>query len=157
MALRSIRVIGDGVLNKRAREVEALTPKITELIEDMFETMYEAEGVGLAAPQIGVLKRVIVIDCGERPLVLINPEILQREGEQVGEEGCLSVPGKCGIVRRPQKVKFRAYDHEFSLYELEVEDLEARAVCHEIDHLNGELYVDKVEGDLVDVRREEEE
>ena len=119
MAIREIRVQGDEVLGKVCKEVKAMTPRTLVLIEDMIETMYEAMGVGLAAPQVGVLKRIAVIDVGEGPIVLINPEIIEESGEQVGGEGCLSVPGKYGIVKRPNYVKVRALDREFKEYEVE--------------------------------------
>ncbi len=134
-----------------------MTPRIKELIDDMFDTMYEAEGVGLAAPQVGIRKRIVVIDCGDQPLVLINPEILETSGEQTGYEGCLSVPGKTGIVTRPSYAKVKALDENMEEYIVEGEDLLARCLCHEIDHLNGIMYVDKVEGKLEDVGSEEEE
>lgn len=151
MAIRNIRLIGDPILNKRAREVSEMTPKLKELIEDMKETMYDASGVGLAAPQVGILKRVIVIDVspeGNSPIVLINPEILETSGEQTGEEGCLSVPGQSGVVTRPNYAKVKALNENMEEYIVEGTELLARALCHEIDHLNGELYVDKVIGEL---------
>ena len=118
----------------------------------MFETMYEANGVGLAAPQVGILKRIVVIDTtGEDPILLINPRIVETSGEQTGNEGCLSVPGKTGIVTRPNYVKVVALDEELNEIEVEGEELLARALCHEIEHLDGHLYVEKVEGDLMDV------
>ena len=155
MAIRNIREIGDEILTKTAKEVTELTPKITELIEDMFDTMYAANGVGLAAPQVGIRKRIVVIDCGDQPLVLINPEILETSGSQTGNEGCLSVPGKVGVVTRPDYAKVKALDENFEEYIIEGEELLARCLCHEIDHLNGILYVDKVEGELMDVEQEE--
>ena len=127
MALRKIREIGDPILNKTCKEVKEITDRTKDLIDDMFETMYEAQGVGLAAPQVGILKRIVVIDCGDDPLLLINPEVLETSGEQTGQEGCLSVPGK------------------------------ARALLHEIDHLDGHLYVERVEGDLMDVVPDDED
>ena len=156
MAIRNIRKLGDEILTKEAREVTELTPKITELIEDMFDTMYEANGCGLAAPQVGVRKQVVVIDCGDQPLVLINPVILETSGSQTGNEGCLSVPGKCGMVTRPNYAKVKALDENFEEYIIEGEELLARCLCHEIDHLHGVMYVDKVEGDLSEVSDEEE-
>ncbi len=155
MAIRNIREIGDEILTKTAKEVTELTPKITELIDDMFDTMYAANGVGLAAPQVGIRKRIVVIDCGDQPLVLINPEILETSGSQTGNEGCLSVPGKVGVVTRPDYAKVKALDENFEEYIIEGEELLARCLCHEIDHLNGILYVDKVEGELMDVEQEE--
>ena len=158
MAIRKIRTIGDEILRKHCKPVKEITPRITELIEDMFETMYDSNGVGLAAPQVGVLKQIIVMDVEDgNQYVLITPEILETSGSQTGPEGCLSVPGKSGTVTRPNYVKIRAYDAEMKLFELEGEELLARAICHECDHLNGDLYVDKVEGELEDVTAEEEE
>ena len=156
MALRTIRVQGDPVLTKKSRPVEQMTPRISELITDMLDTMYEKMGVGLAAPQVGILKQIVVIDVGEGPIVLINPEIIETSGEQTGEEGCLSVPGKWGIVTRPNYVKVRALNEEMEEFEIEGEGLLARAFCHEIDHLSGHLYVDKVEDGLHDVEPVEE-
>lgn len=157
MALRNIREMGDEVLEKPCKEVKEMTPRLRELIEDMLDTMYEANGVGLAAPQVGVLKRVVVIDTtGEEPHVLINPRIVEKSGEQTGQEGCLSVPGKCGIVTRPNYVKVVALDIEMKPYELEGTELLARAICHELDHLEGQLYVDKAQGGLKDVEPDEE-
>ncbi|MBQ6588230.1 MAG: peptide deformylase [Butyrivibrio sp.] len=163
MALRTIREIGDDVLVKNCKEVKEITPRIKELVEDMFETMYEANGVGLAAPQVGILKRIFVIDVtGEDPMVFINPEILETSGEQTGYEGCLSVPGKSGVVTRPNYVKAKAFDLEGNEFIIEGEELLARAILHENDHLNGTMYVEKVEGELVDneeliAQQEEEE
>ena len=157
MALREIRVMGDPVLTKVCREVTEVTPKITELIDDMFETMYEANGVGLAAPQVGILKRIVVIDVGEGPIVLINPKIVETAGEQVGDEGCLSVPGKSGTVRRPEYVKTVAFDEHLNPIEVEGHGLFARAMCHEFDHLDGHLYIEKVEGPLNEVSYAEED
>ena len=152
MAIRNIREYGDEVLNKKCKEITEMTPRIKELIEDMLETMYEANGVGLAAPQVGILKRVVVIDVtGEDPYILINPRIVETSGEQTGQEGCLSVPGKSGQVTRPNYVKAVALDVNMKPIEIEGTELLARAICHELDHLDGHLYVEKVEGDLVDV------
>lgn len=150
MAIRTIREIGDPVLNKVAKEVTEITPRIRDLIDDMVETMYEANGVGLAAPQVGILKRIVVIDVtGEDLLVLINPRIVETSGEQTGNEGCLSVPGKTGIVTRPNYVKVVAQNEDMETIELEGTELLARAFCHEIEHLDGHLYVEKVEGELM--------
>ena len=153
MALRQIREYGDDVLAKECREVKEITPRVKELVADMLDTMYEANGVGLAAPQVGVLKRIVVIDVSpeaDQPLVMINPVIIKKDGEQTGYEGCLSLPGKSGIVTRPNHVIARAMDLDGNEYEIEGEELLARAICHELDHLDGHMYVEKVEGDLVD-------
>ena len=215
MALREIRKIGDEILLKRSKEVKKLTPRIVELIEDMFDTMHEAGGIGIAAPQVGVLKRIAIIDaipeateedlseeateediseeekdvkgdgegdisddvnaggCGDckdvldtddaedenlgEPLVLINPVIIKSEGDHADEEGCLSVPGKRGKVTRPNKITVKAFDENMEEYELECEGLLARAICHEIDHLNGVLYVDLVEDGLHDIEEDSKE
>ena len=152
MAIRTIREIGDPVLNKVSKEVTEVTPRILDLIDDMFETMYETNGVGLAAPQVGILKRIVVIDTtGEDPILLINPRIVEVDGEQTGNEGCLSVPGKTGIVTRPNYVKVVAQDEDLETFEIEGEELMARALCHELEHLDGHLYVEKVEGELMNV------
>ena len=156
MALRNIRILGDEILKKQAKEVTEMTPKIEELIDDMFETMYDANGCGLAAPQVGIRKRIVVIDCGAQPLVLINPEILETSGEQTGQEGCLSVPGKVGIVTRPNYAKVKALDENMDEIIVEGTELLARCLCHEIDHLNGIMYVDKAEGPLMDTEEAEE-
>ncbi len=151
MAIRNIRKIGDSILTKRAKEITEMTPKIKDLIQDMLDTMYDAYGVGLAAPQVGILKRLIVIDVSEEndePIILINPEIIETDGEQIGEEGCLSVPGKSGVVKRPNYAKVKALNENMEEFIVEGTELLARALCHEIDHLNGELYVDKVIGEL---------
>ena len=151
MAIRAIRVIGDSVLNKKCKEVKAVNDRTKVLIEDMIDTMREANGVGLAAPQIGVLKRIVVIEIEpENVYVLINPVILEQYGEQEGYEGCLSVPGKSGIVKRPNYVAAKAFDIDMNEYTIEGEGLLARAICHECAHLDGELYVDLVEGELID-------
>ena len=157
MALREIRVMGDEVLNKTCKEVTKMSLRTKILIGDMLDTMYEAMGVGLAAPQVGVLKRIVVIDVGEGPIILINPEILETSGEQTGEEGCLSVPGKSGVVTRPDYGKVKALKEDMEEIELEGEGLLARAFCHEIDHLDGHMYVELVEGELHDVGAEPEE
>ncbi len=158
MAIRNIREFGDPVLNKVCKEVTEVTPRIRELIEDMLETMYEANGVGLAAPQVGILKRIVVIDVdGEHPYILINPKILETSGEQTGSEGCLSLPGKAGTVTRPNYVKASAYDINMQPFELEGTELLARAICHELDHLDGHLYTEKVQGEVQDVNYDEDE
>lgn len=156
MAIRNIRTLGDEILTKKAKEVTEMTPKIEELIGDMFETMYESNGCGLAAPQVGIRKRIVVIDCGE-PYVLINPEILEVSGSQTGQEGCLSVPGKAGIVTRPNYAKVKALDENMDEIIVEGTELLARCLCHEIDHLEGIVYVEKAEGELMDVVADEEE
>lgn len=151
MALRNIRKFGDPVLNKVCIEVKEMTDRNKQLIDDMFETMYDANGVGLAAPQVGVLKRIVVIDTtGEDPLVLINPRITEQDGEQTGYEGCLSLPGKTGIVTRPNHVKAVALDRDMNPIEIEGEGLLARAICHELEHLDGHLYTERLEGELMD-------
>ncbi len=158
MAIRKIRKIGDSILTKQTKEISEMTPRLETLIDDMLETMYDADGVGLAAPQVGVLKQLVVIDVSEeanQPIVLINPEIIETSGEQTGDEGCLSVPGKAGKVTRPNYVKVKALDRNMQPVELEGTELLARAMCHEIDHLLGILYVEKVEGELHDNRPEE--
>ena len=157
MALRTIRIQGDPVLEKECRPVKEVTPKITELIDDMLETMYDACGVGLAAPQVGVVRRIVVIDVGEGPIVMINPEIIETSGEQTGDEGCLSIPGKAGTVVRPNYVKARFFGEDMQEYEIEGEELLARAICHELEHLDGHLYTERVVGQLHDVVYEEEE
>lgn len=158
MALRNIREMGDDILNKKCKPVKEVNERTLDLIDDMFETMYEANGVGLAAPQVGILKRIVVIDTtGEDPILLINPVIVETSGEQTGQEGCLSVPGKSGQVTRPNYVKVLAYDENMEQFEIEGTELLARALCHEIDHLEGHLYVEKVEGPLMDVNYDEED
>lgn len=158
MALREIRVQGDPILEKACRPVENMTPRLETLIQDMLETMEDADGVGLAAPQVGILRRIAVINVdGENSYVFINPEIIEQEGEQTGDEGCLSVPGKVGTVTRPEKVKVRALDRNMQPFELEAEGLLARACCHEFDHLNGTLYTSKVTGPLRTVTYEEDD
>ena len=150
MALRTIRIDGDPILNKKCREVTEVTPRIRELIADMLETMYDAEGVGLAAPQVGILRRICVVDVGDGPIVLINPKVIETEGEQCGAEGCLSVPGKAGNVTRPMHVVVEAYNENMEKFTVEGDELKARALCHEIDHLDGHLYTSIVEGELFD-------
>ncbi len=150
MALRQIRTIGDPCLNKVCKKVDEVNERTLTLIDDMLDTMYDADGVGLAAPQVGVLKRIVVIDVGDGPIVMINPEILETSGSQTGSEGCLSVPGKAGNVTRPNYVKAKAYDEEMNEYTIEGEELLARAICHELAHLDGHLYTELVEGELVD-------
>lgn len=148
MALRTIRTMGDRALTKVCKPIEEVNDKILSLIDDMLDTMYEKLGVGLAAPQIGILKRIVVIDVGEGPIIMINPEIIEKSGEQTGDEGCLSLPGKVGTVTRPEKVKVQFLDEKMEAYELEGTGLLARAICHECDHLDGVMYVEHVEGSL---------
>lgn len=157
MAIRNLRLEGDPILRKISKEVKEITPKVRELIDDMLETMYEKEGVGLAAPQVGILKRIVVIDIGDGPLVMVNPRLIREEGSQTGDEGCLSVPGKAGQVTRPNDVTVRFMAEDGEYYELDGTELLARAICHECEHLDGKLYVDSVEGGLHDVTDEEEE
>ncbi len=160
MAIRNIRTDGDDILRKVCKPVKEMTPRISELIDDMFETMYEANGVGLAAPQVGVLKRIVVIDVfDDHPLVLINPEIVESDGEQIGEEGCLSLPGLAGEVARPAHVVCKALDRDMKPITVEGTELLARAICHELDHLDGILYKDLAINGLhrSDIPEEEEE
>ena len=157
MAIRDIRVFGDSVLEKKAKEVTEVTPKIRELIKDMLDTMNDEMGVGLAAPQVGMLKRIVVINIGEEDLIFINPVILESSGEQVGMEGCLSLPGKHGTVARPNYVKVKAFDENMKEFVLEGTELLARAICHECDHLDGILYTSHVIGEVEDVPDDEYE
>ena len=157
MALRKIVTDEDPLLRKVSREVGTPNDRTRALLDDMIDTLLDAQGVGLAAPQVGILKRIVVIDVGEGPIVMINPTIIQTDGEQTGDEGCLSVPGKAGCVTRPNHVIARFYDEEMNLCEIEGEELLARAICHELDHLDGHLYVEKVVGGLHDVNYDEEE
>jgi peptide deformylase len=159
MAIRNIREVGDKVLLKVSKEIKEVDKKILDLIEDMLDTMYESGGVGLAAPQVGVLKRLVVIDVSEEsnePIILINPVIIETDGEQTGDEGCLSVPGKVGTVTRPNYVKVKAYNTNMEEFEVEGTELLARAFCHEIDHLDGKLYIEKSIGELRDTLVSEE-
>ena len=159
MALRIIKVDGDPVLRKKSREVEKIDDRILTLLEDMEETMRDEDGIGLAAPQVGILRRVIVIDIGEGILKIVNPEIVEEEGEIVDVEGCLSVPGLAGTVSRPERVKLQYINENNEEMELEATGVLARAICHEVDHLNGVLYIDKVieyVDDLDDDDKEEE-
>lgn len=161
MAIRKIREVGefgDSVLRKPCKEVKEITPRVQDLINDMFDTLYEADGVGLAAPQVGVLKRIAEVDVtGEDPILLINPKVLETSGEQTGYEGCLSVPGKTGRVTRPNYAKILAYDENLEPFEIEGTELLARAMLHELDHLEGHIYVEKVEGPLQDVEDVQDE
>lgn len=152
--------MGDPILEKMCKPVKEMTLRNKILIKDMLDTMYEADGVGLAAPQVGVLRRIVVIDVSPEansPIILINPEILETKGEQRGGEGCLSVPGKTGIVTRPNYVKVKALNEDMEEITVEGEELLARALCHEIDHLDGRLYVEKAEGGLMDNEAYQEE
>lgn len=160
MALRTIRLMGDEILTKQCRPVKEMTPRIETLIEDMLDTMYDAQGVGLAAPQVGILRQIVVIDVspeGDDPIILINPEIIETSGEQTGQEGCLSVPGKVGIVTRANYAKVKALDENMEEIIVEGEELLARALQHEIDHLAGQLYVSKTKDGLHDLSEEQEE
>ena len=150
MAIRKMRIMGDPILRERSKEVKEMTGRTQKLIADMADTMYDQDGVGLAAVQVGVLKKIVTIDIGEGLHVFINPEILETSGEQTGPEGCLSVPGKNGDVTRPDYVKVRALDENMEEFILEGEGLMARAICHEFDHLEGRMYVDLVKGPLRD-------
>lgn len=150
MAIRNIRKDSDEILRKKSRVVEEINDRIRVLVQDMIETMYHAEGVGLAAPQVGILKRIAVVDVGEGVYVFINPEILQESGSCIDVEGCLSLPGRQGEVERPNKIKVKALNENGEEFELEAEGFFARAICHEVDHLNGILFTDKL------VRNEEE-
>lgn len=160
MGIRTIREMGDEILRKHSKEIREMTPRIRQLIADMFETMYDDNGVGLAAPQVGILKRLFVIDCGDgetgehRPYVFINPEILETRGEVTDTEGCLSIPGRFAPVPRPEWVKVRALDRDMQEFTLEAEGLLARCICHENDHLDGILYVDKATGPVEYVKAE---
>lgn len=160
MAIRTIRIDGDPVLRKKCKEVKEMTPRLEELIEDMLDTMYESGGVGLAAPQVGILKRVVVIDVsqeGDEPIVMINPVITERSGEQTGDEGCLSIPGMSASVTRPNRVVCEFMDETMETYAIEAEELLARAICHELDHLEGVLYKDVANEDIHPVAQPEEE
>ena len=158
MAIRKIVEMGkDDVLRKHARRVDRFDRRLGALLDDMAETMYQADGVGLAAPQVGILKRAVVIDVGDGLIELVNPEIQWAEGEVVGPEGCLSVPGRRGTVARPERVRVHAQDRKGRSIVVEGEELLARCLCHELDHLDGVLYVDKMIEDITDQMQEEEE
>ena len=157
MAIRRIVTQGDDRLAKKCRTVTDFNKRLHDLLDDMQETLAEAQGAGLAAPQVGILKRVVVIDIGDGPLVMINPMIVREEGTQTGDEGCLSVPGKAGQVTRPNEVTVHFMDEDGEYYELDGTELLARAICHECEHLEGKLYIDRVEGKLHDVVEEEDE
>ncbi len=162
MALRKILTQEEPVLHKVCRKVTNFDEKLCELLDDMTETLYDANGVGLAAPQVGILRRVVVIDTGEEVVELINPEILETEGEQDGMEGCLSIPGEYWLVKRPNRVKATAQDREGNWFEIEAEGLIARCICHECDHLDGHLYIEKAyrkltEEEIASLHGEEDE
>ena len=157
MALRNVLKDDHPSLRKKCRPYTEFNDRLHALLDDMAETMLEENGVGLAAPQVGILKRIVVMDVGDGPIVMINPEILEVSGEQTGDEGCLSVPGKSGVVTRPDYVKAKALDADFNEYIIEGEELLARCICHETDHLDGILYVDKVDGNLREATFEGEE
>ena len=150
MAIRKVITEPDEVLRKTASPVEKFDEKLSQLIDDMFDTMYQKDGVGLAAPQIGILRRICVIDIGEGPIELVNPEIIKISGKQNETEGCLSCPGKWGVTERPKKVKVRAFNRKGQQYEITGTDLLARALCHEIDHLDGVLFLDRVISEIVE-------
>ena len=145
MALRNIVKLGDDVLRKKCRAVTMIDSKTHQLLDDMAQTMHAANGVGLAAPQVGILRRVVIVDTGEEILELVNPTLVETGGEQVGAEGCLSVPGKYGLVKRPNYAKVRAQDREGNWFEAEGEELIARCFCHELDHLDGIVYTEIME------------
>ena len=150
-ALRTIREYGDDVLARPCKEIKEVTPRIRELVEDMLETMYDANGVGLAAPQVGILKRLVVIDVSpeaDDPIIMINPVILETDGEQTGYEGCLSLPGKSADVERPEKIRIKALDRNGNEFELEADGLLAVCICHEYDHLEGILFTDRAKGEI---------
>ena len=154
MALRTIRELGDPVLTKKCKEITSVSPRITMLAEDLLDTMYEADGVGLAAPQVGILKRIVVVDIGDEndpnsPYILTNPEVVETSGEQTDYEGCLSYPGKYGKVTRPDHAKVKAFNLDMEPIVVEADGLLARAFLHEIDHLEGIMFVEHVEGDIV--------
>lgn len=159
MGIRNVRVLGDDILRKKSKEVKEMTPRLQGIIQDMVDTMYQQNGVGLAAPQVGILRRVVVIDVGDEngTIVMINPEILETSGSQTGSEGCLSVPGKHATVTRPNYVKAKALNMDMEEYVIEGTELLARAILHECDHLDGVMYVDKAEGPIVDNDEEEED
>ena len=155
MALRKIMTEKEPVLHKKCRPVTEFNSRLHQLLDDMRDTLEEANGAGLAAPQVGILRRVVVVDTGEEMLELVNPEILEQSGEQDGPEGCLSVPGKWGLVKRPNWVKLRAQDRFGNWFEVEGEELTARCFCHELDHLEGELYTEKISRFLTEEEMEQ--
>ena len=145
MGIRKIMTVKEPCLHKVCRPVEKFDGKLHKLLDDMKETLLDANGVGLAAPQVGIMRRVVVVDTGEEMLELVNPELLETSGEQEGAEGCLSVPGKYGLVKRPMVAKVRAQDRDGNWFEVEGEELIARCFCHEIDHLDGIVYTEVME------------
>ena len=150
MGIRKILTVEEPALHKTCRPVENFDSKLHKLLDDMRQTLIDSEGVGLAAPQVGILRRVVLVDNGEEILELINPEILETDGEQIGAEGCLSVPGKYGLVKRPYYAKVRAQDRNGNWYECEGEELTARCFCHELDHLDGIIYTEVMDRYLTD-------
>ena len=152
--IRKIVKLGDDVLRKQSKPMQKFDLRLWLLLRDMADTLYKADGVGLAAPQVGILRRVVVVDTGDGLVELINPEIIAREGEQAGAEGCLSLPGRQGYVVRPQKVTVRALDRKGKPFEITAEGLKARAFCHEIDHLDGVLYIDVMDHEIFDEDKE---
>lgn len=158
MALRTIRIKGDPVLEKECKPVKEMNERMLDLLDDLFDTMYEGNGCGLAAPQVGILRQMCVVDIGdENQYVFVNPVITEMEGEQTDSEGCLSLPGYIGTVTRAKHIKVRAFDENMEEFEMEANDFLARAIQHEIDHLHGHLYTEKVEGDLMKSEPEETE
>lgn len=155
--VRKIVKLGDETLRKVSKPMQKFDLRLWLLLRDMADTMYNADGVGLAAPQVGILRRVVVIDVGDGLLELVNPEIIETEGEQGGAEGCLSVPGRRGYVVRPNKVTVRARDRKGKEFTVTGEGLKARALCHEIDHLDGVMYVDKMDHEIFEDDEEGEE
>lgn len=156
MAKRRIYQVGEDVLRQVSKPVTEFDDKLSALMDDMIETLVIADGAGLAAPQVGVLRRIAVVDIGDGPIVLINPQIIAEEGEQTGDEACLSLPGKAGEVKRPNHVVVRALDENMTEYEMEADELLARAFCHEIEHLDGHMYMERVIGDIHDAQMDEE-
>ena len=153
MAIRKIVTLGDETLRKHCKPQEKFDKRLATLLKDMADTMYKAEGVGLAAPQVGILRRIAVVDVTEDHsglLEMVNPEIIEREGEKTGREGCRSVPGRQGVVTGPRKIEARFQDRNGDTYEIETEGFEARAICHELDHLDGTLYIDVMDRELTE-------
>ncbi len=156
MGIRKIMTVKDPCLHKVCRPVEKFDKRLHKLLDDMKETLVDANGVGLAAPQVGILRRVVIVDLGDEMLELVNPELLETSGEQEGAEGCLSVPGKYGLVKRPNYAKVRAQDRDGNWFEAEGEELIARCFCHELDHLDGIVYTEIMERFLTDEELNEE-